>query len=126
MKLEDKILLKYTSKEDLLTNNQILKVFFDMPSASIADLAEKILLMKYDRKNQEIMVRKAISKVRGKRGAVVEIPRFNFKEKVSDILSMFVHTKFPSILSDMKDGLEVVTQQELVTVYSSTKNYSME
>ena len=104
MKLEDKILLKYTSKEDLLTNNQILKVFFDMPSASIADLAEKILLMKYDRKNQEIMVRKAIAKVRGKIGAVVEIPRFNFKEKVSDILSMFVHTKFPSILSDMKNN----------------------
>ena len=46
MKLEDKILLRYTSKEDLLTNNQILKVFFDMPAASIADVAEKILVMK--------------------------------------------------------------------------------
>lgn len=102
MKREDKILLRYTSKEDLLTNNKIIKVYLNMPSASITDLAEKILLMKYNRKNQEIMVRKAIARVRGTRGAVVDIPRFNFKEKVSDILSMFVHTKFPSILSDMK------------------------
>ena len=44
MKKDDKILLRYSSKEDLLTNNQIVKVYFDMPSASLADLAEKILL----------------------------------------------------------------------------------
>ena len=73
MKKDDKILLKYSSKEDLLTNNQIVKVYFDMPSASLADLAEKILLQKYNRRNQEMTVKKAINKIRGVRFAEVNI-----------------------------------------------------
>ena len=104
MKKDDKILLKYSSKEDLLTNNQILKVYFEMPSASLADLAEKILLQKYNRRNQEIMVKKAINKIRGTRSAEVDIPRFNYKEKVCDILSTFVHTLFGNIISQIRNG----------------------
>lgn len=104
MKKDDKILLKYSSKEDLLTNNQILKVYFEMPSASLADLAEKILLQKYNRRNQEIMVKKAINKIRGTRSAEVDIPRFNYKEKVCDILSTFVHTRFGNIISQIRNG----------------------
>lgn len=104
MKKDDKILLKYSSKEDLLTNNQILKVYFEMPSASLADLAEKILLQKYNRRNQEIMVKKAINKIRGTRSAEVDIPRFNYKEKVYDILSTFVHTRFGNIISQIRNG----------------------
>ena len=104
MKKDDKILLKYSSKEDLLTNNQILKVYFEMPSASLADLAEKILLQKYNRRNQEIMVKKAINKIRGTRSAEVDIPRFNYKEKVCDILSTFVHTQFGNIISQIRNG----------------------
>lgn len=104
MKKDDKILLKYSSKEDLLTNNQILKVYFEMPSASLADLAEKILLQKYNRRNQEIMVKKAINKIRGTRSAEVDIPRFNYKEKVCDILSTFVHTRFSNIISQIRNG----------------------
>ena len=104
MKKDDKILLRYSSKEDLLTNNQILKVYFDMPSASLADLAEKILLEKYNRRNQEIMVKKAINKIRGKRSAEVDIPRFNYKEKVCDILSTFVHPRFRNIISQFRNG----------------------
>ena len=104
MKKDDKILLKYSSKEDLLTNNQILKVYFEMPSASLADLAEKILLQKYNRRNQEMTVKKAINKIRGVRFAEVDIPRFNYKEKVCDILSTFVHTKFDSIVSQIRNG----------------------
>lgn len=104
MKKDDKILLKYSSKEDLLTNNQILKVYFEMPSASLADLAEKILLQKYNRRNQEMTVKKAINKIRGVRFAEVNIPRFNYKEKVCDILSTFVHTKFESIVSQIRNG----------------------
>ena len=104
MKKDDKILLKYSSKEDLLTNNHILKVYFDMPSASLADLAEKILLQKYNRRNQEMTVKKAINKIRGVRFAEVNIPRFNYKEKVCDILSTFVHTKFESIVSQIRNG----------------------
>lgn len=104
MKKDDKILLKYSSKEDLLTNNQILKVYFEMPSASLADLAEKILLQKYNRRYQEIMVKKAINKIRGTRSAEVDIPRFNYKEKVCDILSTFVHTRFSNIISQIRNG----------------------
>ena len=104
MKKDDKILLKYSSKEDLLTNNQILKVYFEMPSASLADLAEKILLQKYNRRSQEMTVKKAINKIRGVRFAEVNIPRFNYKEKVCDILSTFVHTKFESIVSQIRNG----------------------
>lgn len=109
MKREDKILLRYTSKEDLLTNNKILKVYFNMPSASVADLAEKILLEKYDRKNQEMTVRKAICKIRGVHGATIEIPRFNYKEKVSDMISMYVHQKFSKILGDMRNNQKYPT-----------------
>ena len=104
MKKDDKILLMYSNKEDLLTNNQILKVYFEMPSASLADLAEKILLQKYNRRNQEIMVKKAINKIRGTRSAEVDIPRFNYKEKVCDILSTFVHTRFGNIISQIRNG----------------------
>ena len=104
MKKDDKILLKYSSKEDLLTNNQIVKVYFDMPSASLADLAEKILLQKYNRRNQEMTVKKAINKIRGTRSAEVDIPRFNYKEKVYDILSTFVHTRFGNIISQIRNG----------------------
>ena len=104
MKKDDKILLRYSSKEDLLTNNQIVKVYFDMPSASLADLAEKILLQKDNRRNQEMTVKKAINKIRGVRFAEVDIPRFNYNEKVCDILSTFVHTKFESIVSQIRNG----------------------
>lgn len=104
MKKDDKILLMYSNKEDLLTNNQILKVYFEMPSASLADLAEKILLQKYNRRNQEIMVKKAINKIRGTRSAEVDIPRFNYKKKVCDILSTFVHTRFGNIISQIRNG----------------------
>ena len=104
MKKDDKILLRYSSKEDLLTNNQIVKVYFEMPSASLADLAEKILLQKYNRRNQEMTVKKAINKIRGVRFAEVNIPRFNYKEKVCDILSTFVHTKLESIVTQIRNG----------------------
>ena len=49
-------------------------------------------------------VKKAINKIRGVRFAEVDIPRFNYKEKVCDILSTFVHTKFESIVSKIRNG----------------------
>lgn len=89
---------KYKKKEDLLLNYKTCRAFFKESGVSITDVVFMILKRKYDYPWQAKFIRQATNAARGVRDAEIDIPEFNFKEKVSDILSRFVKDHFNEIM----------------------------
>lgn len=118
----NKIYEKYKAKEDLLTNYQMVKGFYNDSGANISNLVERILKEKYNLPWQEKLIRRALSNVKGQRDAVVSIPQFKYEEKVYDILSKFVKKKFNRMVAEVmkhKTGtLYPLSFRDLIEKYS--------
>ena len=89
---------KYKKQEDLLLNYKTCRAYFKETGVSITNVVFMILRLKYDYPWQAKFIRQATNAARGVRDAVIEIPEFNYKEKVSDILSRFVRDHFNEIM----------------------------
>ena len=96
-----KIYDQYKNKEDLLTNFQLVRAYYNDNGASIVCLVERILKEKYNLPWQEKIIRKALNGIKGQRNAVVSIPQFKFEEKVYDILSKFVKNHFSRMVGEI-------------------------
>lgn len=118
----NKIYEQYKKKEDLISNYQMVKGYYNDSGASISNLVERILKEKYNLPWQEKIIRRALANIQGKRGAVVSIPQFNFEEKVENILSKFVKNKFNKMVGDVikrKTGtLYPLSFRDLIERYS--------
>lgn len=99
---QSKLYEKYKAKEDLMLNYNTCRAYLKLGSCPIMGVVEAILKRKYNLPWQAKIVSKAIMPLRGERGVrnvVIEIPQFNYAEKVQDILSKFVKDHFNDILS---------------------------
>ncbi len=90
---------EYKKNESLLLNYGMCKAYFDDMSASVTSVVESILREKYNLPWQSKFIRKATMGARGKRNAVISIPQFKYEERVNDILSKFVKSKFDVMVS---------------------------
>jgi hypothetical protein len=97
---QTKIFEAYKKKADLLMNFQLVRKYFNS-NDSILRLVERILKEKYNEPWQAKFISKAINNAQGVRDAVIEIPQFNYKEKVSNILAKFVENKFDRLVADL-------------------------
>ena len=95
---------KYKSKEDLMLNYKTCRAYFKETGCSITDVVFMILKKKYDYPWQAKFIRQATNSARGVRDAEIDIPQFNFKEKVSTILSRFVKDHFYEIMQTWRSG----------------------
>lgn len=95
---------KEEEKDPLLLNFKVCKGYFGDPSASVTQIVFLILKRKYDYPWQEKILRKATTAARGVRDAEIDIPQFNYKEKVTTILSKFVKDRFNEIMRKWRDG----------------------
>lgn len=123
MKKSNKVLLEYMKKEDLLLNYNVAKAYLKQESAvSVSGLVELILLQKYDRPWQKRIVHNAVREIHGKKNALVSIPKFNFEERVNDIISTFVHRNFDSILKERtENSLYPIGLRDIVERYEYSK-----
>lgn len=100
--IRDKIYKRYQKVETLLSNYQLCKAYFNDNSASIIGVVEHILRNKYNLPWQRKFITKATMSARGKQNALIEIPQFNYSERVNDILSKFVKKNFDKMLTERK------------------------
>lgn len=88
---------KYKAKADLLLDYQTCRGFLKT-NGSITDIVYLILKKKYDYPWQDKFIRQATMAARGQRDGEIVIEQFNFREKISDILSKFVKNNFNEIM----------------------------
>lgn len=101
---------RYKCKEDLLICYQMVRAYYNDSGASIGNLIERILKEKYNQPWQEKIIKRAVYHGNWKRDDIINIPQFNFKEKVYDILSKFVKKNFNKMVGD-------ITRQKTGTLY---------
>lgn len=99
-----KLYEEYKKKEDLQLNYKTCRGYFKDSGASITQVVFLILKKKYDYPWQEKFIRQATTAARGVRDAEIDIPQFNYKEKVNTILSRFVKDHFSEIMRTWRDG----------------------
>lgn len=95
---------EYKKKADLMLDYQTCRGFLKESGVGITDVVFLILKKKYDYHWQTKFIRQATNAARGVRDAEIEIPQFNYKEKVSDILSRFVKDHFNEIMRTWRNG----------------------
>ncbi len=97
----NKIYTTYKNKEDLLTNFQMVRAYYNDSGASIMCLVERILKEKYNLPWQDKIIRKALRGVKCHRDTVISIPQFKYEEKIGDILSKFVKNNFNKMVDEI-------------------------
>ncbi len=97
---QTKIFEAYKKKADDLMNFQLVRKYYNA-NVSKLRLVERILKEKYNLPWQEKFISKAIANAQGVRDAEIDIPQFNYKEKVNDILAKFVENKFDKLVNEL-------------------------
>lgn len=92
----------YKRKENLMSNYQMCKAYFNDMSASVMVVVEHILKQKYNLPWQLKFIHKATMNAQGKSNALIDIPQFKYSEHVHDILSKFVRKNFDKMVGDQK------------------------
>ena len=90
---------EYRSKGSLITDYQMCKAYFGK-NGNIQEMAELILKEKHPLYATEI--KKKLMAARGKKDAVIVIPKIGLNSKVGDIISRFVKKNFEKMLYDQK------------------------
>lgn len=97
---QTKIFEAYKKKADNLMNFQLVRKYYNA-NVSKLRLVERILKEKYNLPWQEKFISKAIANAQDVRDAEIDIPQFNYKEKVNDILAKFVENKFDKLVNEL-------------------------
>ena len=97
-----KAFAEYEKKKDLLLVFQLVRAYYGDSGCNIPCLVEKILKEKYNYPWQEKIIRKALQGIIGQRNALVSIPQFKYEERVNDILSKFVKSKFDKMVTEIQ------------------------
>lgn len=113
---QTKIFEAYKKKANYEMNFQLARAYFK-DNLPVFRLVERILKDKYNLDWQVKLISKAIANAQGVRDAVIDIPQFNYKEKVSDILAKFVENKFDKLVYDISTnglGMFPLTFRDIV------------
>ena len=105
-----KIYEGYKKKADFLLNFQLCRAYLG-ENCSVARVVEIILLGKFSSEfdmNDPESYKSFVAKIRathGKRNAMIELPRQDFKDSVENVLAKFVENKFDRMVSAVKINL---------------------
>lgn len=105
-----KIYEGYKKKADFLLNFQLCRAYLG-ENCSVARVVEIILLGRFSSEfdmNDPESYKSFVAKIRatqGKRNAMIELPRQDFKDSVENVLAKFVENKFDRMVSAVKINL---------------------
>ena len=120
-----KIYEGFKKQADFLLNFQLCRAYLG-ENCGVARIVELILLSQFRNElaGDEKATEKVVAKIRatqGKRNAIVELPRQEFKETVENILATFVERKFDKMVASVSTnlGLYPLKFRDIVERYSS-------
>lgn len=105
----EKIYDGYKKKADFLLNFQLCRAYLG-ENCGVARIVEIIILNKFreallgdDRQTERVIG--TIRATQGKRNAIIDLPRLDFKQSVESILAEFVEKKFDKMVAAIRISL---------------------